>query len=95
MELSIQIYSFVFSFLFGGCLYLLLDAFNKIIKNTKIIIQIFSSFIFIMVLACIYFLGLLFINDGVVHIYFLLCILVGYVFVYKFILPLFTLLRKK
>ena len=64
----------------------------------KLSIQISSfvfSFLFIMLIACIYFVILLIVNNGVVHIYFLLSILVGYIFVYKFTLWMFTRFKKK
>ena len=95
MELSVQIYSFVSSFLFGCCFYFLLDIFNKIVSKLKLVLKIIFSFIFIMLMASLYFIVLLFVNNGVVHIYFLLSILVGYIFVYKVVLFLFTHLRKK
>lgn len=95
MKLNIQIYSFLYSFLFGIGFYFLLDIFNKLIVKLNIVLRIILSFLFIMILASLYFLGLLYINNGVLHIYFLLSILVGYIFVYKVIIPLFTHLRKK
>lgn len=95
MKLSIQIYSFITSFLFGCCFYFLLDLFNKLVNKLNVILKIIFSFVFIMIMASIYFIILLFINNGVVHIYFLLSILVGYIFVYKVAIRLFTHLRKK
>ena len=95
MELSIQIYSFIVSFLFGGCFYFLLDLFNKLTGKFKLVLKIIFSFFFIIVMSLLYFLILLYVNNGVVHIYFLLSILVGYLFVYKIVIRLFTLLRKK
>lgn len=95
MELSIQIYSFVVSFVFGGLFYFLLDLFNKLIIKFKLVLKIIFSFFFIMLMSFLYFVILLYVNNGVVHIYFLLSILVGYIFVYKIVIKLFTLLRKK
>lgn len=95
MELNIQIYSFICSFLFGCILNYLLDIFNKLILNVKIYFKIVISFVFILLLASIYFLILLFINNGVIHIYFLLCILFGYIFNQRIILFCFTRMRKK
>ena len=95
MKLSIQIYSFISSFIFGCCFYFLLEGFNKLVKKFKLVLKILGSFLFIMVMSLVYFIILLFVNNGVVHIYFLLSILVGYIFVYKVILRLFTHLRKK
>lgn len=95
MKLDIQIYSFLYSFLFGCCFYGLLDLFNRLICKVKGIFKVIFSFLFIMIMSCLYFIGLLFINNGVVHIYFLLTILGGYLFMYKFLIHLFTHLRKK
>ena len=95
MELNIQIYSFIYSFLFGGIFYFLLDLLSRISCKVKKIIKVIFSVLFILLIAISYFLGLLFINNGVVHIYFLLSILVGYIFVYKVFMFLFTHLRKK
>ena len=95
MKLNIQIYSFIASFLFGCAFYFLLDIFNKIVGKLKIVWKIILSFLFIMIMASVYFLILLFVNNGVVHVYFLLMILVGYIFVNFIFLRLFTHLRKK
>ena len=95
MELSIQIYSFIVSFLFGGCFYFLLDLFNKLTGKFKLVLKILFSFFFIIVISLLYFLILLYVNNGVVHIYFLLSILVGYLFVYLLINRWFTYKQKK
>lgn len=95
MKLDIQIYSFGFSFVFGCLFYFLLDIFNFVVKNTKLLFRIFFSFMFIFIMSILYFLILLFINNGVLHVYFLLMILVGYTFSYKVLLSLFTYFRRK
>lgn len=95
MELNIQIYSFVYSFFFGCVFYFLLDFFNKIVDKFNLFFKIIISLVFIISLSILYFILLLFINNGIVHIYFLLCILFGYLFVYKVVIPRFTHLRKK
>ena len=85
MKLSIQIYSLFYS----GIFYLLLDLFNKFTSMKKVYLKVILSWIFIMVIALLYFLGLLYINNGVLHIYFLLSIVCGYIVVYL-ILKRFT-----
>ena len=95
MKLDIQIYSFVSSFLFGCMLFFLLDIFNRLMCKVKVVLKIIFSFLFVMFLALVYFLMLLFINNGVVHVYFLLMILVGYIFGNFITFRLFTHLRKK
>lgn len=82
MRLDIQVYSLIFSFLFGIILNILLDIFNKLNEKNKIIIKIILSFIFVMLLSIAYFIGLLYINNGYLHTYFFIMIMVGYLFVY-------------
>ena len=95
MKLDIQMYSFISSFLFGCILFFCLDIFNRLICKVNVALKIIFSFLFVMLLALGYFLMLLFINNGVVHVYFLLMILVGYIFGNFIIFKLFTHLRKK
>lgn len=82
MGLSIQIYSFGYSFLYGVLFYVLLELFNKITFDGKKIWKVIYSLIFIMGLSLLYFLGLMYINNGYLHIYFLLMILVGYIIMF-------------
>ena len=95
MELRVQIYSFIVSFLFGCCFYYMLDLFNKLTIKFKLVLKIIFSFFFIMLMSLLYFFILLYVNNGVVHIYFLLSILVGYIYVYKIGIRFFTLFIKK
>lgn len=82
MRLNIQVYSLLYSFLFGIVLYYILDLFNRHIMKCTIIIKIIVSLLFVLFLSTIYFMGLLYINNGYLHIYFLIIIMVGYMFVY-------------
>ena len=82
MDLNIQIQSLLFSFLYGCVFYFLLDIFNKFNNNKKIILKIVLSLLFVFLMSLLYFLGLIYINNGYLHIYFLLSIVVGYLFVY-------------
>ena len=95
MKLNIQIYSFIYSFFFGCCFYFLLDLFNKLVSKLNIVFKVILSFVFVILMASIYFLISLFINNGIVHIYFLLSILIGYLFIYKILIYLLTHLRRK
>ena len=90
MRLNIQIYSLIYSFLFGIFFYFILDIYNKISDKLKIWIKIIVSLIYTLIISIIYFIGLLYINNGYLHIYFLLSIMVGYIFVYGFKLFWFT-----
>ena len=81
MLLDIQIKSLLFSFVYGVIFYFLLELFNRISKKMNLFLKILLSFMFILFVSIIYFLCLLYVNNGVVHIYFLISILVGYIFV--------------
>lgn len=95
MGLGIQIKSLIFSFIFGCIFYFLLDLFNRFSKKLKIVLKIFVSLIFVLLVSSVYFIVLLYVNNGVVHIYFLLSIMVGYLCVYFLYDRLLTLFQKK
>lgn len=80
MELNIQIYSFIYSFLFGIFLNSIYMLFNKLVRKTKMIIRFIISLGFMIIMTLSYFIGLLWINNGIVHIYFLLCLSLGMLF---------------
>lgn len=95
MSLNIQIYSFIYSFGFGILFYFLLEFYNKLVSNKNIFLKILYSLILIIVGSSSYFIISLYINNGYIHIYFLLSILVGYLFVYFLKLKWFTYKSKK
>ena len=78
MNLNIQIYSLLFSFLYGIIFYILLEINYRFLFEGKIIYRIIISFLFVMVLSLVYFLILLKINNGVLHLYFFLSMFTGY-----------------
>lgn len=94
MELIIQIKSFVYSFVFGCFFYFLLELFNRFSMKVKLVVKIPISLLFILLVSLLYFLILLYVNNGYVHGYFLLSILVGYMFVYFIVKKWFTHKKK-
>ncbi len=94
MELNIQIYSLIVSLVFGMLFYFLLDLFNKFNKKLKLIFKIVFSILFVLLMAIGYFGILLYINNGCIHIYFLLSIVVGYLIVYLITKKWFTYKKK-
>ena len=78
MSLNIQIYSFIFSFVFGIFFYIVLGLFSKFIYSKKLFIKVISSLAFSIGLSLLYFYVLLKINNGYLHLYFFLLILLGY-----------------
>jgi hypothetical protein len=92
--LKIQIYSLLYSFLFGMIFYLGLRINYKYIYDVKLVIRIIISFVFVMLNVIIFFMGLKFINNGILHLYFFLCILFGYYFM-NWIFSKFTVKKSK
>ncbi len=82
MNLNIQIYSLFFSFIFGIVFYFLLEVLNVIKLKVKLLFRVIISFFFIILSSLLYFGGLLYINNGYLHIYFLVMIAVGYIVIY-------------
>lgn len=78
MILSIQIYSLLFSFLFGMLFYILLEINYKFLYSDKLLLKVLYTFIFVIFNTLLYFICLKKINNGIIHIYFLLLILLGY-----------------
>ena len=78
MNLKIQVLSLVFSFFYGIVFSLLVNVNYRFLFAKKKIIKIIFTFIFVIDMALIYFLILKFLNDGIIHIYFLFMILLGF-----------------
>ena len=79
MALKIQIYSFLVSFFYGIFFYFMLEINSRFIYSSNKVIKVIFSFLFILFNALLYFMILLKVNNGYIHIYFFLCILVGYI----------------
>ena len=77
MNLKIQIIALVFSFIFGVFYAFLVRVTKRFLFSGKWIISIISSLIFNLLLSLLYFLLLNIINNGMLHIYFLLMFLLG------------------
>lgn len=79
MGLETQIQSLVFSFVFGLFLSLMFNVFYKYLFKPKLPIKIITNLIFVSINALIYFFLLKIINDGILHSYFLISLLMGFV----------------
>lgn len=79
MDLNIQIYSLIFSFVFGVMFSLLLKINYRILFLSVKRIKIFSNFIFLLDVSLLYFLGLKLINNGILHIYFFIVFILGWI----------------
>ena len=78
MILKLQLYSLICSFIFGIFVYLTLGLIHKLIYSNNVYVKIFFSLIYSLVISIIYFIILLNINNGIIHIYFLLMVIAGY-----------------
>lgn len=78
MELHVQLLSFGVSFCYGIFFYLLLELNSRFLYSSSMIVKILVSFLFVLFHTLLYFVILMRINHGYVHIYFLICILLGY-----------------
>lgn len=78
IELNIQILSLGVSFLYGILFYILLEINSRFLYSSSMVVRILFSFVFILFCSLLYFVVLLKVNNGYVHFYFLLCIILGY-----------------
>ena len=92
MTLKIQIYSLVYSVIFGIVFYYMLKLLDKMKFKKHIMLKLIVSLLYVLLASGIYFWGLVLINNGYVHSYFLLSIGLGY-YVIHFLN--FTLVNKK
>ena len=90
MKLNVQIYSFLYSYFFGVVFYFLLKINYKFINKFNIVFNYVISFLFILSMSLLYFIILLKINNGYIHLYFYLCILFGYLTMYFIFKKWFT-----
>lgn len=78
MVLGVQVISLLVSFVYGIFFYLTLELNSKFIYFSNLLVKIIYSLLFIFFHTLLYFLILMYINNGYVHVYFLLCIILGY-----------------
>lgn len=78
MVLRVQIISLLVSLGYGIFFYLMLELNSRFLYDSRILVRIIVSFLFVLFHTLLYFLILMKINYGYVHIYFFLCMLGGY-----------------
>lgn len=78
MVLNIQIISLIVSFVYGIFFSFILELSCKFIYSNNLFIRIFYSFLFILFNSLLYFLILMKINYGYIHVSFFICMLFGY-----------------
>ena len=78
IALNIQLLSLGISFLYGILFFILLEINSRFLYSSSMIVKILCSFMFVLFNTLFYFFILLKINNGYVHIYFLMCVFGGY-----------------
>ncbi len=78
MDYKIQIISFIFSFLFGSFFYIMSKLNYKIVWKYPIVFRYLITSVFILDIALLYIIFLYHINYGIVHIYFLMVLFLGF-----------------
>lgn len=82
IPLSVQIPSLLISFIYGIVIYYIINFLYSFICSKKVVLRFTLSFLLILFLGLIYFLILLRVNNGIIHIYFYLFLLGGYITVF-------------
>lgn len=83
IPLNIQLISIVFSFIYGMFFSFLLNLNYKYLYKSSGVVKIFINLIFIYDNTLLYFIILRYINNGILHYYFIIFILLGFSFINK------------
>lgn len=80
MNVKLQLISIIFSFLFGLLFSFFTNINYRFLFSKNTIFKLIFTFIYIIDSALFYFLMMKKINNGIIHIYFLIFIVVGFLF---------------
>lgn len=78
MYYKIQIVSFIFSFIFGGFFYIASKLNYKLIWKYPVVFRYLITIVFILDIALLYILAMYRINYGIIHIYFIIVLFLGF-----------------
>lgn len=78
MNLKTQVFSLIFSFFYGGLFSVLVNINYYFIFNRRKLFRIAFTITFVFIMSLLYFYILNIINNGIVHVYFFLLILIGF-----------------
>lgn len=79
MEETLQLLSFFCSFLFGFCFSIFTCFHFKVSEKYPTFLKYISTFLFILDVLLAYLLIMYYLNNGVIHIYFLVFVFLGFV----------------
>lgn len=94
IDLSLQFKLIIFSFIFGFLFSFSLEYFNKLIKRYSTFIELILSFLFVLFMTFIYFIGIEKIGNAIFHIYSILSIIIGFL-CYEIIIKIIANNNKK
>lgn len=95
MSSTVQLISFLVSFIYGIVFYLL-ARFNKyILSNKGNILKFIVTLVFIIDIVLLYSYIMYYINNGDIHIYFVSFVLLGYILISYFYKKICKLIVKK
>ena len=95
MELKVQILSLLFSFVFGIIFSIFTNMNYRFLFCKSKIFQIIITIIYVLDFSLLYFLLLKKINEGIIHLYFLFAIALGYLFGYSNLSKYVERIKKK
>lgn len=79
MDLETQIQSLITSFVYGMYLSLAYNIVYKYLYSDKILIKIIANLIFTITHSIIYFIFMKLINEGIIHVYFVILLIIGFI----------------
>lgn len=79
MNLELQIQSLIFSFIFGMFFSLMFNLFYKYLFRGKSWFRFITNMIFVFFHVILYFSLLMMINDGRIHLYFIIMLTLGFI----------------
>ena len=94
MTLQIQIFSLIYSLIFGVFFAVCVNFHYELLFSKKKWFQILINFIFVVDMALLYFLILKILNGGILHLYFFLLMFLGFLLGFIRTKKLRNILRK-
>ena len=85
MNSYVQLFCLVFSFVYGLVICLLNNFNYKLLKNKNLFLKFFISGLYVFDMSLLYIVILYIVNDGILHIYFVLMLLFGYILTLKYV----------
>lgn len=78
MSLTIQIQTFLFSLLFGMFFSFVIDILHNYLFSLKNPLQFILTFLIILIMSYIYFKCLLYLNNVIIHPYYIIAFILGF-----------------